>query len=116
MVSQLEIYFNTTRLEGNELVKERKRADKMNGEILALLIRESHRDFTPWEVLDWYEKNGRSPLITNIRRALTSLTIEGFFIKGDKSEQRKGRVKSMNYTWRINPEKIEQAKKLLLET
>lgn len=100
-MNQLEIYFNTTNLEGAELRKSRMQADKLQREVLELLTLYHYKDFTPWEVLEHFEKQGRAPLIGSIRRALTNLTDANFLVKGEKEHQRIGRAGTPNYTWRL---------------
>lgn len=99
MTNQLDIYFNTTNQKGDELKASKFKAGQQNAEILALFTLYHYRSFTPAEVWNHFQKEGRHWPLTSIRRSITTLTVQGFLVC--TNEMRMGLFGSKNYTWKL---------------
>ena len=98
-MNQLDIYFNTTNQNGDDLKASRFKAGKQNAEILELFTLYHYRSFTPAEVWEHLQSKGRNLPLTSVRRAITSLTIQGFL--DATSEMRMGIFGAKNYCWKL---------------
>lgn len=101
MESQLDLFHNTTCLEGSALRRREIRAGSQNSVILAY-FQASMGIFTPNEILERLVLIGliapNTP-ITSIRRAMTDLTKLGYLVKTD--ERRPGEYGELNYCWKL---------------
>jgi Fe2+ or Zn2+ uptake regulation protein len=94
---QLDIFYNTTHLEGNELKTRRISAGRQCNLILNFFKENPQGYFTPFEVSQYCNLHGAP--ITSIRRALNTLTQEGFLVKTDR--MREGDYGVQNHTWKL---------------
>lgn len=97
---QMEIYFNTNRLEGEKLQQAKIKAGTQNAEILELFQAEPDRAMTPFQV-QWELQWHRVP-ITSIRRAMTTLTKLGYLEKTEEMEE--GKYGTENHKWKLRRE------------
>ena len=96
---QLELQFFNTIHESGEELKESERKVNAQGQRVLVIMKQIGKAATPAHVHALYEiKWGHTP-ITSIRRAMTSLTSNGYLIKTD--EMAKGRYNKPNYKWRL---------------
>jgi hypothetical protein len=93
---QLDIFYNTTHMSREEIMKRRASAGMQNKSILDFFRDNPEGYFTPFEVQE-YTGQQRIP-ITSIRRALNTLTQAGLLVKTDKL--RPGDYGMMNHTWK----------------
>ena len=107
MGEQLEIqfnkpkkrYYNTTHLEGVELEKLIENAKNETVKILAFFRSNPGERYTPFEI----QTILKSPApITSIRRAISTLTKEGYLIK--TTYRKAGPYNTLNYTWKLRQE------------
>ena len=98
-MNQLDIYFNTINQKGDELKASKFRAGKQNAEVLELFTLYHYRAFTPAEIWEAFNKQGRNVPLTSIRRAITTLTIQGFL--ECTGEMRMGLYNVKNYCWKL---------------
>lgn len=91
-------YFNTTNLEGTDLVRARIKAEGQQ-RVIVDLIRDNDRDegWTPSQV--WQALGCLMP-ITSVRRAMTVATKEGALTRLD--DKRKGPWGAAEHAWRYN--------------
>ena len=94
---QLDIFYNTTHMRGDELKTRRICADGQCRAILDFFKGNPRGYFTPFEV-QTYTGMGRTP-ITSIRRALNTLTQTGLIIKTEV--MRDGEYGVQNHTWKL---------------
>ncbi len=94
---QLDIFYNTTHLTGNDLKIRRIKADAQSRLILAFFKMHPGELFTPFEVLK--ALNYDPMQITSVRRSITDLTNAGLLIKTDVMKQ--GELGSPNHCWRL---------------
>ena len=94
---QLDIFYNTTHLRGDELKKRKISADGQCRAILDFFKGNPQGLFTPFEV-QTYTGMEKTP-ITSIRRALNTLTSEGLIIKTEI--MRPGEYGMPNHTWKL---------------
>lgn len=94
---QLEFFYNTVNLEDNELKEARTRIGTQNELILKLFRANPGISYSPCEV---HKLMGywNTPL-TSVRRALTTLTNEGYLIMTD--ELREGWYGMKNHCWKL---------------
>jgi hypothetical protein len=91
-------YYNTLPQEGKELVKSNETALKQNEYILGV-IEAAGRTFTAWEMYLHVQELGRSIPKESVRRAMTTLMIDG---KLEKTlEMRKGEYSVMNRAYKF---------------
>lgn len=100
-MNQLEIYFNTTNLEGAELRKSRLKVGSQNTEVLDFFVLYHYKDFTPAEVYEHFQKQGKNYPITSIRRAITTLSSGDTPYLESTGNMRMGLYGAKNYTWRL---------------
>lgn len=103
MSDQLEIYFNTTNLQGRELKGRVMRVGTQNNIILTHFKLRPSQVFTPcevWIALKMIKRIGNNVPITSIRRSITTLTDLGFLVKTDV--KRPGIYGEKNYCWKLN--------------
>ena len=101
MSEQLSMYFNTTGLQGGELLEVKERIGGQNKLILDFFKRFNAGNYTPFEVQQSLSVTaGREIPITSIRRAMNTLTELGYLVKTDKMKP--GAYGSMNHTWKYN--------------
>jgi len=98
-MNQLDIFFNTTNQKADELKASRFKAGQQNAEILALFTLYHYRSFTPSEVYNYFQKEGRHWPLTSIRRAITTLTNEGFLVI--TNEMRMGNYGVKTSAWKL---------------
>jgi hypothetical protein len=92
---QMDLFYNTVHISGQEL-KERKVSNGLqNRQILRFFEENPSVSFTPFEV-QRYAGLGSTP-ITSIRRAINTLTQTGHLIKTDILKP--GEYGTMNHTW-----------------
>jgi len=88
------MYFNTTKLKGEELSHEKKRIIKQEDIVMAFFEEYPRRQFTPHEVHN--ACMSQAP-VTSTRRAMTCLTDKGKLRKTD--EQKTGNWGKKTHTW-----------------
>jgi hypothetical protein len=93
---QLDIFYNTNHLRGNELKQRRITAEGQCRAILDFFKGNAAGYFTPFEV-QTYTGMQKTP-ITSIRRALNTLTASGLIIKTEV--MRNGDYGVQNHTWK----------------
>jgi hypothetical protein len=102
MNSQLELFHNTTDLQGADLRRREIRAGSQNAKILEWFRDNPEKLCTPFDVLrhrfSLYGCYSTAP-ITSIRRALTDLTSLGYLVKTE--ERRWGEYGKLNYCWHL---------------
>ena len=97
-------YFNTNNLKGADL-KSAVKAAKGDNDLVLIAFNyarniDSKSVLTPWECSDLvYTISGQKPLITSVRRSITTLTKANYLEKTTK--QRPGRYGAINYTWKL---------------
>lgn len=98
-MNQLDIFFNTTSQKADVLKASKFKAGKQNAEILELFMLYHYRSFTPAEIWEYFEKQNRHWPLTSIRRAITTLTAQGFL--ECTNEMRMGMYGSKNFCWKL---------------
>ena len=93
-------FYNTTKLQGEQLAFETKRASKGNLSVRKCFEDAPDKEMSPCQVFDVL---GGEQLLTSIRRAMTDLTDAGILIKTD--HKIKGKYGSRVHTWRLNRNK-----------
>jgi Fe2+ or Zn2+ uptake regulation protein len=94
---QLDIFYNTTHLEGNELKTRKISAGRQCSLILNFFKENPSGYFTPFEVAQYTNLHGAP--ITSVRRALNTLTQEGLLVKTDRMKE--GTYGVQNHTWKL---------------
>jgi hypothetical protein len=89
-------FFNTPGLKGRELKGQQIKKGTQNAEILDLFKKEDPDGLTPWDV---YRLLDGFVSIVSIRRAITTLTYQGYLEKTE--EQRLEGEGILNYVWRL---------------
>ena len=103
-MNQLDIYFNTTNEKGEQLKASRLKSGCQNAKILDMFTHYHYREFTPDEIWNHFEVNGSDWPLTSIRRAINTLTKEGYL---DKLETKRiGMYGKETHTWKLKPSKI----------
>jgi Fe2+ or Zn2+ uptake regulation protein len=92
-------FFNSIGTEGQLLIQFEKKVSKQNELVLAVFSAANMRGMTPFEVQKELLKDGKDYPITSIRRAITTLTDEGYLVK--LGEMRQGEYGVVNHTWRV---------------
>ena len=90
-------YYNTTRMQGDQLVMFTRKAATQN-EIIYQMFQRSIT-LTPSLCQRMCEQQGNRWPITSVRRAITNLTKDGLLEKTD--EKRPGAYNRPEYVWRI---------------
>ena len=103
MDTQLDFYFNTTNIQGEELRQCQIKAGTQNAVILAFFRANPGKSFTPFEVKYGLKWHLNFPPITSIRRAISTLTELDYLIMTD--ELRAGEYGAVNHCWRLNTER-----------
>lgn len=98
-MNQLDIFFNTTHQKGDELKASKFKAGQQNAEILALFTLYHYRSFTPAEIWNHFQNEGRHWPLTSIRRSISTLTNEGYLVI--TPEMRMGNFGVKTSTWRL---------------
>ena len=96
-MTQLDIFYNTTELEGTELKEAKIRAGTQNDRVLKVFRDNPDKAFSPTEVHQLTNR-WNTPL-TSIRRAITTLTALGYLERTD--EKRPGWYGMNNYCWKL---------------
>ncbi len=104
MNAQLEIFHNTTSLDGGDLSDHRFRAGRQNKRVLDFFKSHSYENYIPFEV--WKCLGVNNAPITSIRRSISDLTDLEYLIKLDGKDgrplvQRKGEYNEKCYCWQI---------------
>lgn len=99
MSNQLDLFHNTTCLEGSALRRREIRAGSQNERILEWFRMNPNKLYTPFDIHNIYYSNGCSAPITSIRRAMTDLTKLGYLVKTE--EKRPGEYGELNYCWKL---------------
>lgn len=96
---QLDIFYNTTNLQGCELAEKREKASGLTGRILQFFIQNPGILYTPFDVQN--EMNLYTIPITSIRRAMTTLSSANppLLIKTDY--MRRGLFGTLNHCWKL---------------
>ncbi len=102
-------YYNTNKLQGDDLLSARIRGGKQEEIVLELFIRLKRSLLTPPEVQEWALPE--APL-TSVRRAMTDLTKEGYLIK--TKVKKTGLYGQPNFCWRLNWEVYAKAEQMNL--
>lgn len=97
MTVQLDIFFNTIDLKGQDLAEATNQAQKQDDRILEIMKR--HKKLTPFEVSDIYNSLYPVAPVTSIRRSMTVLTDKGFLEMCD--EMKKEVYGKPNHYWRL---------------
>ena len=95
---QLDLFYNTTHLEGEELKIRKQGISYQNSQILKFFRENPSGFFTPFEV-QLYANLQNTP-ITSIRRAVNTLTQAGYLVKTD--HMKAGQYGAMNHTWKLS--------------
>lgn len=103
-MNQLEIYFNTNNLIGDELKQARVKAGSQNAEVLEVFTLYHYKSFTPAEIFKHFERLGRNYPVTSIRRAITTLTAQGYL--KCTNEMRIGMYGAKNSCWQLCTKKF----------
>jgi DNA-binding IclR family transcriptional regulator len=82
--TQMRIYFPTTPMSTEGISEMQARVRGQNLDILRFFMRNPARTFTPFEVLEHTKMN--IP-ITSVRRAITTLTSQGYLIMTGEMRQ-----------------------------
>lgn len=101
MSNQLELFHNTTCLEGSALRRREIRAGSQNEKILEWFRQHPGKLYTPFDIIKYcFDGYGyfKAP-ITSIRRAMTDLTKLGYLVKTE--EKRPGEYGELNYCWKL---------------
>ncbi len=94
---QLDIFYNTTHLGGEELTRRRFETGRQNQEILAFFRSNPRGLFTPFDVQSC---TGMINVpITSIRRAMHTLTSAGLLIKTHNKKE--GNYGAFNHLWKL---------------
>ena len=96
MENQLNFY-NTIGFTGKTLSRALINIDKQ-GERILIILKQSRKALTPFEVLETYCDYYPEIPITSIRRAMTDLTNDGKLVK--LSEMKQGNYGKPNHKWR----------------
>ena len=91
-------YYNTTHLEGSELVEAWKQATNQEAKVLVLFRAHPAKYFSAPEVANKVFPNQSVPL-TSVRRAITDLTNAGCLVRTDSKVP--GLYGKDNYQWRL---------------
>ena len=94
---QMEIFFNTIGLEGEDLKEKKRRAAGQYLSVLRFFRENQGRSFTPVEVRELAGMQRCS--LNGIRRAITSLTEDKKLVKTEI--KRPGEYDTLNHTWRL---------------
>jgi len=94
---QMEIFFNTANLEGEDLKEKKRRASGQYLSVLRFFRENTGRSFTPVEVRELAGMQRCS--INGIRRAITVLTEDKKLVK--TAVKRPGEYDIDNHTWRL---------------
>ena len=94
-------YYNTTNLQGVELIKADFLAVAQERMILEFYKLKIDANYTPFEV--WHLLFSKKTPITSIRRAITDLTEKDYLVK--TGIQRKGDYGKLCYAWRLKEKK-----------
>jgi hypothetical protein len=97
MDTQLDIFYNTTKLKGKNLMKRQSGARGQCIEILRFFNSNPQGYFTPFEVQQ--QANLMHYPITSIRRAINTLTEANLLIKTDLMKP--GEYGADNHCWRL---------------
>lgn len=95
--SQMEFFFNTVNLEGEDLKEKKRRAAGQYLSVLRFFKENPGKSFTPVEVRELAGLQRCSE--SGIRRAITSLTTDGYLIK--TGEKQPGSYDVPNHKWRL---------------
>ncbi len=95
-------YFNTTNLQGGDLVERQEKVRGQNLEILSMFANNPQVEMTPWDI---YEKLGGKAPITSVRRAITTLESKGYLLKSDGTK-RCGPYKDFSHSWQFHPKSL----------
>lgn len=93
------VYYNTVNLEGKELKKRQMKAGTQNAIILELFRNQPGTLFTPFDVYRAIGAPDHNAPITSIRRAITSLTDQGYLVKTEI--KRMGGYNELCYCWTL---------------
>jgi Fe2+ or Zn2+ uptake regulation protein len=103
-MNQLDIYFNTTHEKGDQLKASRFKAGMQNAKILDMFTHYHYREFTPDEIWSYFDFNRSGWPLTSVRRAINTLTEEGFLEKLET--KRMGMYGKLTHTWKLKPSKL----------
>jgi Fe2+ or Zn2+ uptake regulation protein len=98
-MNQLQIYFNTNSLRGDELQERKVKNGSQNAEVLSFFSLYHYHSFTPAQVYEHFQKQGRTWPLTSVRRAITTLMNEGFLVQ--TGEFRMGLYGSKNMCYKL---------------
>lgn len=99
-------FFNTTNLQGNELVVANQKACNCADYILKVFREYPNMKFTPFDVHYNIQRiYGKDYPITSVRARMTTLTENGDLIKSEKAEG-KGIYSVANHKWQLNTSSI----------
>jgi hypothetical protein len=94
---QLDIFYNTTHLSKEDLLKRKSAARGQCLEILKFFRENPAANFTPFEVQEYAALNHLP--ITSIRRAINTLTTAGLIVK--TNTMKPGEYGANNHTWKL---------------
>lgn len=97
---QLGFYYNTTRVEGNELRMRRFKADTESRLILAFFRMHPGELFTPFDVFNALDYIDALKIIS-IRRSMTDLTQSNPPLLLKTKVMKKGERGALNHTWKL---------------
>ena len=95
-----EVYYNTNKLEGEDLTEAQEKALGLKNIILGV-FEEHPEPKTPFQVAVLLIKRGYKYPITSIRARMTKLRKEEKLVMSPKAETR-GEYDSPNHTWWLN--------------
>lgn len=99
-MSNNEVYYNTNKLEGEDLADAQDKA-LLQREVILELFEKHPEPKTPFQVAVLLIKQGYKYPITSIRARMTKLRKEEKLVMSPKAETR-GEYDSPNHTWWLN--------------
>lgn len=79
------MYYNTTKLSGEDLKEAVSKASKQDDRVLAIAKCYAHKELTPRRIWWYYIKHyGNKPMITSIRRSVDTLKDAGLMGEGER--------------------------------
>lgn len=97
-MNQLDLFYNTVPLKGQELKEARSRMARQEEKILAIFKKHRYTSLTPVDVHRYMGGNSVCP-ITSVRRAITNLTTHGKLVM--TGEKRMGLYGMVNNCWKL---------------
>lgn len=93
MNTELDLFYNTTDLQGQDLKEHQFQAGKLNYKVLSFFKSHSYENYTPYEV--WKSLGINSVIKSSVQRSMTDLTTMGYLEKLDGKEREDGSKKPL---------------------